>query len=409
VAEIAAVLTLPFLFAAAVQALIRSDLALLLKAALGYLPLAMLAVAIAAPLATLLLAVSDQLASAVSSAAGHASTRFLHVTAITIAALTVLSRSPFMVFFVGLLTVAGAVSLWIELLLREAAVYVIVLMLPLAFAALVWPARRMWAVRAVELLVALILSKFAIVAVLSLGGAAIGESQGLSFSGLLAGVVLIVMGVFAPWALLRMIPLAELATSATASLRQDGRNARGRFLEAQGNATLAEQQWTTTIATMRRDSERGMGDSTDPGSPHHEPSSANGHRSDRAQESDRGAGADASRRGGDAADAHASDNPPAEPDHADRAPGSGAAGSRSRSRSPAVDERIPHLPQMWQQDDLSWDAVILGPEGVRGGSVWPPVASGEGTRGDRQPGAADGAAEDHDPTPPRQSPPEGPL
>ena len=62
--------------------------------------------------------------------------------------------------------------------MREAAVYVVVLMLPLAFAALVWPARRIWAVRAVELLVALILSKFAIVAVLSLGGAAISASAG---------------------------------------------------------------------------------------------------------------------------------------------------------------------------------------------------------------------------------------
>ena len=53
--------------------------------------------------------------------------------------------------------IAAAFALWVELLLREAAVYVIVLMLPLAFAALVWPARRIWAVRAVELLVALIL------------------------------------------------------------------------------------------------------------------------------------------------------------------------------------------------------------------------------------------------------------
>ena len=61
--------------------------------------------------------------------------------------------------------------------MREAAVYVIVLMLPLAFAAMVWPARRIWAIRAIELLVALILSKFAIVAVLSLGGAALFAAE----------------------------------------------------------------------------------------------------------------------------------------------------------------------------------------------------------------------------------------
>ena len=87
--------------------------------------------------------------------------------------------------------IAAAFALWIELLMREAAVYVIVLMLPLAFAAMVWPARRIWAVRAVELLVALILSKFAIVAVLALGGAAISVSAGHSSStGIMAGAVL---------------------------------------------------------------------------------------------------------------------------------------------------------------------------------------------------------------------------
>src|SRR5437588_279635 len=52
-AAIASVLTLPFLFAAAVQALMRSELSLLPLAAFGYLPLAMLCVGIAAPVTTL--------------------------------------------------------------------------------------------------------------------------------------------------------------------------------------------------------------------------------------------------------------------------------------------------------------------------------------------------------------------
>ena len=87
----------------------------------------------------------------------------------------------------GLLAAFGALVLWLELLMREAAVYVVVLMLPLAFAAMVWPARRVWAIRAVELLVALILSKFAIVAVLTLGGAALGQSPFGGISSMLAG------------------------------------------------------------------------------------------------------------------------------------------------------------------------------------------------------------------------------
>ena len=90
--------------------------------------------------------------------------------------------------------------------------YVVVLMLPLAFAALVWPARRVWAIRAVELLVALILSKFAIVAVLSLGGAALGHTAFPSAAEMLGGATLVMLAAFAPWALLRLLPLHELTS-----------------------------------------------------------------------------------------------------------------------------------------------------------------------------------------------------
>ena len=68
-AAVAAVLTLPFLCAAAVQAMLRSDLALLLRAAFGYLPLAMLAVGIAAPVTMLLLTATDELSRGVAAAA----------------------------------------------------------------------------------------------------------------------------------------------------------------------------------------------------------------------------------------------------------------------------------------------------------------------------------------------------
>ena len=122
--------------------------------------------------------------------------------------------------------------------MREAAVYVIVLMLPLAFAAMVWPARRIWAIRAVELLVALILSKFAIVAVLSLGSAALSAGAGARADVALAGVVLLFMGAFAPWALLRLLPLAEIASSAArvAAGRDEGRRSAQQPSSADGAA-----------------------------------------------------------------------------------------------------------------------------------------------------------------------------
>jgi hypothetical protein len=250
VAGIATVLTLPFLFAATVQALLRSDITLLVRAAFGYLPLAMLAVAIAAPVTMLLLSASDELAAAVSSAAGGQGANFLVQAVATLGAGGAWSGSPFVAFLIGIFTVAGALLLWVELLMREAAVYVVVLMLPLAFAAFVWPARRVWAVRSVELLAALILSKFAIVAVLSLGAAALGQSVHGGLAGLLAGVALLVLAAFAPWALLRLLPLSEVASSTAGALSGQAGGALRALQSADPRAARADR-WMRSMASMR--------------------------------------------------------------------------------------------------------------------------------------------------------------
>jgi hypothetical protein len=218
-AAIAALLTLPFLCAAAMQALIRSDLALLARAAFGYLPLAMLGVGIAAPLTMLLVSGSDEMSALVASASGHAGADFLDRAAAAGGAVSLVGGNLFVSFFVALLTATATIVLWAELLIRDAAVYVIVLLLPLFFAAMVWPARRMWAARAVELLIALILSKFVIVAVLTLGGAALGHSWFTGPASVLTGLTLVGLAAFSPWALLRLLPLQELAGAAAGGLR----------------------------------------------------------------------------------------------------------------------------------------------------------------------------------------------
>ncbi|HET6866600.1 MAG TPA: hypothetical protein VFH80_11855 [Solirubrobacteraceae bacterium] len=267
-AAIAALLTLPFLFAATVQAALRSDIGLLARAAFGYLPLAMLSIAIAAPLTMLLLAASDEMCGLISSAASDAAPRVLLRTAIDVGALTAVTGTPFYAFLIGLLIIGAAFALWIELLLREAAVYVVVLMLPVAFAALAWPARRIWAIRAVEVLVALILSKFAIVAVLSLGGAAISASVGhASVTGAMAGAVLIMLATLSPWALLRLVPLAEIATGTAGALRGELRSARAPINKVAGYAESGADWANIATASMKRDAEARMADAEGPARP----------------------------------------------------------------------------------------------------------------------------------------------
>ncbi|MGO9900423.1 MAG: hypothetical protein ACLP0J_12170 [Solirubrobacteraceae bacterium] len=250
VAALGALLTLPFLFAAAAQSLLRSDLSLLVRAAFGYLPLALLGVSLAAPLTMLLLAATDQLCDAVSPAGSNAGAHFLSTAALASVGVSTLYGSDFLAFIIGLFTVAAAIALLLELLIREAAVYVVVLMLPLAFAAFVWPARRGLAIRMLELLVALILSKFAVVAVLALGGAAYGNGTD-DPSRLLTAMALVILSTFAPWAMLRLIPFTELAAGASSAIHGDLSRIRGTAMAAGGYAGAAAEWLPAVTARMR--------------------------------------------------------------------------------------------------------------------------------------------------------------
>ncbi|MGH2873583.1 MAG: hypothetical protein ACRDL5_14125 [Solirubrobacteraceae bacterium] len=215
---IAVFFTLLFVFAAAIEALLRSEPVLLARAVFGYLPLAALATAVATPLTMLLLAATDQLSTGFANLAGQGSTHFLTGTsAWVIAGLT--AANPFFAVMAAGLVVAAGGALWVEMLIREVAVYVVVAMLPLAFAAIVWPARRIWAARTVEVLLALILAKVAIVVVLALGAGALAHATAGGLTRLLGGLALIVLGAFSPWVLLRLIPMAEVAAAAVGHIR----------------------------------------------------------------------------------------------------------------------------------------------------------------------------------------------
>jgi len=186
---------------------------------LGYLPLAALMTGLAVPLTMLLLAVTDSLSAGLAHVAGQDSTHFLTSTSALIAAGLTLA-DPFVTVIAGMLLVVCGLALWTEMIVRELAVYVVVLMLPLVFCAMVWPARRAWAIRAVELLIALILAKFAIIVPLALGAAALSHGGAGSGAGrLIAGLALVGIGCLAPWVLMRLIPMAEVSSAAVGHIR----------------------------------------------------------------------------------------------------------------------------------------------------------------------------------------------
>ena len=417
VAGVAALLTLPFLFAAAVQALVASDLSVLARAAFGHLPLAMLGVAVAAPLITLLLSASDQLCSIVASAAGHSSDRFLIRAGLVIGMVSGVHGSTFLLFLAGLLTVGVALALWVELLVRAAAVYIVVLLLPLVFAAFVWPARRIWLFRALEVLIALILSKFVIVAVLSLGGAALSHSFPLGVTGTVAGLALLAMAICAPWALIRLLPLTELAAGAVASLRGEIRSSGGHvagIYEAAAErssrgeeANARDPDWAKT-ATARMRNELAA---TDPGDA---PASTDEEPPNSLQPAPPGAAPPPPGAAPPPPDAA-----PAPPGAVPPPPGPGALapeaepayepgidqpppGNESSHPAPptATRERSPGLGPIWQAEDFAWAPLELGPDADWPPRVWPPEDGRETNGPDVQPSVGG------DEIPPTQPPPE---
>lgn len=218
---IAAVVAVPMLFLAAIQAVYRQSPAALLRAVFVHLPLAGFLTVVAAQLVQLSLTVTDVLCTMVTRGDGNDVQDTLKAVATVL--VTSGSSVPGFVLGIGaLLVVIGALALWIELIVRSAAVYVAVLFLPLALASLVWPSVSHWCRRLVETLASLVLSKFVVVSVLSLAVGAVANGEG--FGTLLTAGALLLLAAFMPFSLLRLVPMIE----AGAALQLEGARQRLR-------------------------------------------------------------------------------------------------------------------------------------------------------------------------------------
>jgi hypothetical protein len=245
---LAGVVILPMLLVSTLQAVVRQNPGQLVRTYLVQLPLALLLAVVAIQIVILSLSATDAMSDAVAGGTGTDVTSLLSgVTTGLVAAADDPTIASFVLLLVALLIAVAAFVLWLELLIRAAAVYVAVLFLPLALATLVWPAVSHWCRRLVETLAALILSKFVIVATLSLAAGAVSSgtagtgSHGAGFSAVLAGGALLVMATFVPFAILRMIPAVEAgAVAHLDGLRERGTAAMLRVPRSAANFALSE-------------------------------------------------------------------------------------------------------------------------------------------------------------------------
>jgi hypothetical protein len=204
---IAILLALPLLFASAITAIARQDAGPLLRAALLQLPVAAIGTTVAIDVINLALAATDRLcAMMTASTAGDTDALF---TGLSKTLISGFGGPGFATVLVCILLVVGGFFLTLEMVVRSAAVYVAVLFLPLALTGLLWPATARWGRRLAETLAVLILSKFVVVAIISMAVAAVSAGTRDGLSGLLSGAALLLIAGAAPFTLLRMVPIIE--------------------------------------------------------------------------------------------------------------------------------------------------------------------------------------------------------
>lgn len=239
VLQLSAVLMLLFLLLAVIQGVLTGEPAQMIRAALVEAPLSILGTVALVAVTTALLAATDGASSLVLAGAPDGLGRFASGFGTTG---TLMTNGLLAVILAGLFLV-GAVLVWIELAVRAALIYFLVLVGPLALSARVWPAARGMFRKLCELGVAIIVSKFAIALALALGAAALGgggpdaagagsaEAAATDLSGLLAGATLMLVAAFTPFVVIRLVPVVEAAAVAHGVSRSP---VRGAMATAQG-------------------------------------------------------------------------------------------------------------------------------------------------------------------------------
>jgi hypothetical protein len=138
-----------------------------------------------------------------------------------------LSPGSFLTPLLLLIGMLAVLMLWIVLFVREALIYLVVALAPMAWATSVWPAIASVRRRTIELLAALVFSKLAIAMALAVGLGALGgigatgnpgEStvdNGLAeFGTLVVGIITFGLAAFMPFLVIKLIPIVEAAVIA---------------------------------------------------------------------------------------------------------------------------------------------------------------------------------------------------
>jgi hypothetical protein len=285
-AQIAALMGLAMLLLAVLEGLAQGNAGLLARVVLVNLPLAFIATSVAYAVVQMLLVVTDGLCHAVASASHDNSQEFFkgaitglsqaggdagrevggaggaNVTGAAAGQAAGSTAVPlFVTFLAAIIGAFAAFMVWLELLMRDAAVYVVALFMPLALAASIWPRWAGALRRTGELLLVVIGSKFVIVSIISLAAGLMAENDG-RVEHILAASALMLLACFAPFVLFRLVPFAEGAMAAAYGRRSAAGGAVSGVQiasDVQIMRNMARSNWGESGATLWNAGEKGGG------------------------------------------------------------------------------------------------------------------------------------------------------
>jgi hypothetical protein len=200
--------TLPFLLLAIAESVLRSDWEQLRRSLAIYLPGAIFGAAAFCSIAQAFIQITDGISKELLQMTGPGLSNLLSATAASLAAIAVTPLGAIGAFvFAGAIFVA-ALLIWVELVARGAAIYLLVLFIPALFAISIWPRHKAMAGRGLQLGSALVLSKLVIVSALALAATMFTAPLAAIPQTAVMAITLLFLAIVSPATLYKLIPIA---------------------------------------------------------------------------------------------------------------------------------------------------------------------------------------------------------
>lgn len=230
----AVMLMVPMIIAAALQSVITGKPFLLFKSVFLHMPAAIFGIALTPYFTKQFMMITDSWSYFVASDIRHDMAEFFGNSGVVIGGVVTAWATLIPFLLVALFFAFACLLIWFILSMREASIALVAVFMPIALAGSIWPALAKWALRAIKLLVAAIISKVFIVGAISLGiGVFSGSTAGgqISFSHLIYGSTIFFISAFSPHLVMRFFD--ELGEALHAA---GGTGAANRMLSVGGNA-----------------------------------------------------------------------------------------------------------------------------------------------------------------------------